>query len=156
MCLPHGFLPGDWNVIFAIIIFFLGDGAVLEFELRISCFLGRLSSTWACLPCNSDLWLETVGYINQRILCKVWKLRLSCGSANTLGILLIISGCLFFFLVGLKFELRALHLFTKQVFNYLSHTSNPFCSDYWEMGVSWTICLGAGLKPWSSWSQPSG
>jgi hypothetical protein len=33
-------------------------------------------------------------------------------------------------------------ILAKQVLYHLSHTSSPFCSGYFEDGVSGTICLG--------------
>jgi hypothetical protein len=41
---------------------------------------------------------------------------------------------------------------SKQVLYHLSRTSNPFCSGYFEDGISWTICLG---WPWTAQSTQS-
>jgi hypothetical protein len=49
----------------------------------------------------------------------------------------------FFFFVGLEFELRTLY--------HLSHTFNPFCSDYFgDGGVSHELFAQAGLELQSS------
>jgi hypothetical protein len=43
----------------------------------------------------------------------------------------------------------------KQVLYHLSHTSSPFCSDYFGDGVLQTYLPGLTLnEPWSSRSQP--
>jgi hypothetical protein len=43
--------------------------------------------------------------------------------------------------VVLEFELKALW-FSKQLLYHLSHASNPFFAQVFEIEVSWTVCLG--------------
>jgi hypothetical protein len=50
-----------------------------------------------------------------------------------------------------KFELRASHLQSRQLY-HSSHTSSPFCCGYFGDGGSWEIFAWAGLRPWSSQS----
>jgi hypothetical protein len=53
---------------------------------------------------------------------------------------LVILKCWEFFLVRLGFELRA--TLAKKAVYHLSHTSIPFCSGYFEDGISRTIFPG--------------
>jgi hypothetical protein len=58
----------------------------------------------------------------------------------------------YFFLSALRDWTQDLTL-DRQRLDHLRHTSSSFCSDYFGDGISWTICR-AGLKPWTSGSQP--
>jgi hypothetical protein len=87
---------------------------VLGFELKASCWLGRYSTTSLILSSNTVSRIfpkSVVGRANMSFFCK----------------------CVWDW--GLNSGLA------KQELYHLNHTSSPSCSDYFEDGISWSICL---------------
>jgi hypothetical protein len=116
--------------------------------------MGEAEGQWACAEENSLLsqYLTHLhrNYINPFMRVEpTWSHLKSPPPLNALAIksqrVLVGTNhiAIFSFLVGLGFELRALCLQSR---GSTICTSNPFCSDYFEDGVLWTLCLG---WPWT-------